>query len=64
MIKRLTHYGCSFAVGNYIPTYVPGLPGDIAPRVHKMEPKELKEVTTKYNFELKNPLTCGKFLAE
>ena len=63
MIKRLTHYGCSFAVGNGIPHFVPGLPSDVAPRIHKMG-KDARDIAKEYNFIPQEPITCGKFLAD
>jgi|TARA_R110000824_G_scaffold224719_1_gene412402 hypothetical protein len=63
MIKRLIHYGCSFAIGNAVPHFVPGLPGDVAPHIHKMG-KEIRELAEKYKFVPHEPITCGKFLAD
>ena len=34
-MPQLIHFGCSFAVGNGIPHFIPGLPGDVAPHIHK-----------------------------
>ena len=63
-MSRLIHFGCSFAVGNGIPHFIPGLPGDVAPHIHKKILKERKEILEKYNFEPKDPITCGKYLAD
>ena len=63
-MSRLIHFGCSFAVGNGIPHFIPGLPGDVAPHIHKKLLKERKEILEKYNFEPKDPITCGKYLAD
>ena len=47
MLKKLIHYGCSFGVGNGVPHFVPGLPGNVAPHIDKIGEKK---VTEKYNF--------------
>ncbi len=61
MLKKLIHYGCSFGVGNGVPHFVPGLPGNVAPHIDKIGEKK---VTKKYNFIPQEPITCGKFLAD
>jgi|TARA_B100001758_G_C18349260_1_gene578879 hypothetical protein len=61
MLKKLIHYGCSFGVGNGVPHYVAGLPGDVAPHLDKISEKK---IISQYNFKPQEPTTCGKFLAE
>ena len=46
---KLTHFGCSFAVGNAIPRYIPGLKSSaFVPR----RKKERMALEQKYNIEL------------
>jgi|TARA_Y100000590_G_scaffold367629_1_gene427800 hypothetical protein len=61
MLRKLIHYGCSFGVGNGVPHFVPGLPGDVAPRIDRIGEEEVEE---KYNFKPQTPTTCGKILAD
>ena len=65
---KLIHFGCSFAMGNGIPRYIPNLPskiphtGTFSKVAHRL-PKdhiELKE----YNVEPQKPYTCGNYLAD
>ena len=57
---KLTHFGCSFAVGNAIPRYIPGLKSSaFVPR----RKKERMALEQKYNIDLSRPTNCGRVLA-
>ena len=57
---KLTHFGCSFAVGNAIPRYIPGLKSSGFVSRRKKERRKLEK---KYNSNLSKPIKCGKILA-
>ena len=63
-MPQLIHFGCSFAVGNGIPHFIPGLPGDVAPHIHKKTFPNRQKIFKEYNFNHKEPITCGKHLAD
>ena len=60
----LKHFGCSFAIGNGIPHFIPGLPYDIAPHIHRRGFPNRQKIFKKYNFNHKDPINCGKHLAK
>ena len=60
----LKHFGCSFAIGNGIPHFIPTLPYNVAPHIHLKSFPNRKEIFKKYNFNHKDPITCGKHLAD
>ena len=61
---QLIHFGCSFAVGNSIPHFIPGLPYDIASHIHRRGFPDRQKIFKKYNFNHKDPINCGKHLAK
>ena len=57
---KLIHFGCSFAVGNAVPRYIPGLKSSgFVPR----RKKERMDLEQKYNIDLSKPINCGKILS-
>ena len=60
---RLIHFGCSFAIGNGIPHFISGLPGDVAPHIHLKVFPNRNKIFKKYNFNHTEPITCGEYLA-
>ena len=61
---QLIHFGCSFAVGNGIPHFIPGLPEDIASHIHRRGFPNRQKIFKKYNFNHKDPINCGMHLAK
>ena len=58
-MKKLIHFGCSFAMGNGVPEYVEGL--ESGAHVHlAMNRKAFKK---KYGMSPESPQTCGSVLA-
>ncbi len=60
-MKKLIHFGCSFAVGNGVPHFVSKLPGDVAPKIHMASKKDIENT---YGFRPNKTYTCGNFLAD
>ena len=58
--RNLIHFGCSYAIGNGVPEYIPDLPLKIAHMAHKDKEYTLK----KYKFEAKTPYPCGNYIAD
>ena len=58
-MKKLIHFGCSFAVGNAVPTYVPGMQSGAY--IHSSSYK--RKLQKKYNIKIASPTNCGKILA-
>jgi hypothetical protein len=57
-MKKLIHFGCSFAMGNGVPTYIEGL--ESGAHVHK----DRGSFKQKYGMKAKSPQTCGSVLAD
>ena len=49
-MPQLIHFGCSFAVGNGIPHFIPGLPEGIASHIHRRGFPNRQKIFKKYNF--------------
>ena len=60
MIDNLIHFGCSFAMGNGVPTYVNGLKSGAF--VHTGDLR--KEFMSRYKIEPKQPQSCGSIIAK
>ena len=58
-MKKLVHFGCSFAVGNAVPTYIPGM--DSGAYIHKVARR--RKLEKKYKIKIGLPTNCGKILA-
>ena len=58
-MKKLIHFGCSFAVGNAVPTFVAGL--ESGAYVHKTSGR--RKIEKKYKIKIGMPTNCGKFIA-
>jgi len=59
-MKKLIHFGCSFAVGNAVPSYMPGLPSGAY--IHSSADR--RKLQKKYNIDIGLPTNCGKILAD
>jgi hypothetical protein len=59
-MKKLIHFGCSFAVGNAVPSYVPGLSSGAY--IHRSGDR--RALQKKYKIEINPPTNCGKILAD
>jgi hypothetical protein len=60
MIDNLIHFGCSFAMGNGVPTYVNGLKSGAF--VHTGDLRQ--EFMSRYKIEPKQPKSCGSIIAK
>ena len=60
MINSLIHFGCSFAMGNGVPTYVEGLESGAFVHTDALR----KEFTRKYKIKPKEPQSCGSIIAK
>ena len=58
-MKTLIHFGCSFAVGNGVPEYTPGIESGAT----ATSPMERGEFKKKYGISASVPHTCGSVLA-
>ena len=59
-MKKLIHFGCSFAVGNAVPAYMPGLRSGAY--IHN--PKVRKKLEQQYNVKINDLTNCGKIIAD
>ena len=58
---HITHFGCSFAVGNGIQTPVPGMTVDEAIRQSR---ENTAHIERKWGITVQRPYTCGQVIAE
>lgn len=61
MLKNLTHFGCSFAVGNGVPSRVTGLKSGAYVHETKVSRQNFKE---QYGIEAQDPVSCGTIIAD
>ena len=59
-MTKLIHFGCSFAVGNAVPSFVSGLKSGAY--VHKASGR--RKIEKKYKIKIGWPTNCGKFIAD
>ena len=59
-MKKLIHFGCSFAMGNGVPMYIKGI--ESGSYMHTTQ-KNRQEFKKKYNMEVQDPISCGSVLA-
>lgn len=59
-MTRLLHFGCSFAVGNAVPSHIPGL--ESGAYIHKQQVR--RKLEKKYNIKIGMPTNYGKIIAD